>query len=740
MQHLSRPQLQLQEIVQQNNLKTCTNKNNKLSQSFNPGGLIGQSLSPTHKGNQSTGLQGIDVKVLKKQGLPVQVKQYQQELLKLMISHKQLPTQKSAQKVNTSDTQNNLKSIITTDTRRTNSNQYQNSNAQTTKNQGFINLANQIIIIVHYENQQIKFPIDPSKTTGWLDEYLKQELKKHSIHQSSSTGSQPDHVKITCGTGNESTDSEIVSFYTIDKNLPIDYYLQQSTKSLDIFSGQTLNLQPFYGTPQTQRISLKDFIFVKCIGVGGFSRVYMVKKKSNGRFYAMKLIDKEFILQNKKQGIVQNERDIMTVLDHPFIIKLDYAFESKNFIIFVLEFCSGGELFWQLRQVKRMTEIQARFYFSEICLAMFYLHSLSIVYRDIKPENILIDIDGHIRIADFGLSKPNMTEEDYAYSFCGSPEYMAPEMLLKIGHNVQVDHYCLGALLYELVTGLPPYYSRDTEEIYESILNEELTFPDKLNLSNEIKDLLQGLLSKQPSKRLCANKGLLELFTHPWFKDCDLVSILLKKVQPPFKPNQLQFNYDSNDLMNGELETREKLLGKTGLQQEIKIFKDFYFDQSEQKQMKIEQSKVLKQHCIMITSLQMQLLQKFKTTRKSTEPKDSSNSKPQSPYTGSRQINQKLKIQSEQMSSLQKRIKSQQSSLGNVQPIQSNSIVSPQQSKMESLKRIISQNNFFMDRQNTLPNNNQQLTQTKDSIDSQIIYQNSQNMHKRVFSLKQRKK
>ncbi|CAD8198047.1 unnamed protein product [Paramecium pentaurelia] len=740
MQHLSRPQLQLQEIVQQNNFKTCTNKSNKLSQSFNPCGLIAQSLSPTHKANQSTGLQGIDLRVLKKQGPPVQAKQYQQELLKLMISHKQLPIQKSVQKVNTSDTSNNLKSNITTDTRRTNSNQYQNTNAQTTKNQGFINLANQIIIIVHYENQQIKFPIDPSKTTGWLDEYLKQEIKKHSIHQYSSTGSQPDHVKITCGTGNESTNPEIVSFHTIDKNLPVDYYLQQTNKPLDIFSGQTLNLQPFFGTPQTSKVSLKDFIFVKCIGVGGFSRVYMVKKKSNGRFYAMKLIDKEFILQHKKQGIVQNERDIMTVLDHPFIIKLEYAFESKNFIIFVLEFCSGGELFWQLRQVKRMTEYQARFYFTEICLAMFYLHSLSIVYRDIKPENILIDIDGHIRIADFGLSKPNMSEEDYAYSFCGSPEYMAPEMLLKIGHNVQVDHYCLGALLYELVTGLPPYYSRDTEEIYESILNEELTFPEKLNLSNEIKDLLKGLLSKQPSERLCANKGLLELFTHPWFKDCDLVSILLKKVQPPFKPNQLQFNYDSNDLMNGELETREKLLGKTGLQQEIKIFQDFYFDQSEQKQMKIEQAKVLKQHCIMITSLQMQLLQKFKSIRKSTEPKESSNSKPLSPYTGSRQINQKQKIQSEQMSSLQKRIKSQQSSLGNVQPIQPNCIVSPQQSKIESLKRIISQNNFFMDRQNTLPTNNQQAGQSKDSIDSQLIYQNSQNMHKRVFSLKQRKK
>lgn len=179
----------------------------------------------------------------------------------------------------------------------------------------------------------------------------------------------------------------------------------------------------------------------------------------------------------------------MTVLDHPFIIKLEYSFESKNFIVFVLEFCSGGELFVKLRSVKQMTEEQARFYFSEICLAMFYLHSLSVVYRDLKPENIMIDIDGHIRMGDFGLSKPNMTEEDYAYSFCGSPEYMAPEMILKLGHTIQVDHYTLGALLYELVTGLPPFYSRDTDEIYQSILSEELTFPERVHLSAEIKVL-----------------------------------------------------------------------------------------------------------------------------------------------------------------------------------------------------------------------------------------------------------
>ncbi|CAD8070948.1 unnamed protein product [Paramecium sonneborni] len=712
---LSKQQQQLQEIVSQSLLKTSTTKaSQKLSQSFNPNGLIGQSLSPTQKANQSMGL---------KKGN--NLKQYQQELLKLMTSNKQL--QSGTKKANMSDMMSQQK-----ESKRISSGISQPQKSQGSNKISFVNPANQIIIIVNHENQQIKFNIDPQKSTGWLEEYLKQEVKKHSIHQYSSTGSQPDERKVTCGTGNESSDLEIVSFHTVDKNLPIDFYLQQANKSLEIFSGQTLNLQPFYGTPQQSKITLKDFIFVKCIGVGGFSRVYMVKKKSNGKFYAMKLIDKEFILQHKKQGIVQNERDIMTVLDHPFIIKLEYAFESKNFIVFVLEFCSGGELFWQLRQVKRMTEDQARFYFTEICLAMFYLHSLSVVYRDIKPENILIDIDGHIRIADFGLSKPNMTEEDYAYSFCGSPEYMAPEMLLKVGHNVQVDHYCMGALLFELVTGLPPYYSRNTDEIYESILNEELTFPEKLNLSSEIKDLLQGLLCKQPSERLGANKGLTELLTHAWFKDIDLVAILQKQISPPFKPNQLKFNYDSNDLMKGELETREKLLGKSGLQQEIRIFKAFYFDCYEQKQMKTEQAKILQQHFMLVTQQQLALNQKFKPKRKSTEPKEHQ-SKPASPQTR----NQKQqKFNPEQFQSLQKRIKSQQSSMSNVQQI--STIPSPAQSKLQGLNRIISQNNFFADRQNTLP------TGQKDTnIDYHQLLSNvstEQILHKRVSSLKQRKK
>ena len=167
----------------------------------------------------------------------------------------------------------------------------------------------------------------------------------------------------------------------------------------------------------------------------------------------------------------------MVKMSHPFLLKLEFCFETRNYLCFVTEYCSGGEMFYHLRKIKKMNEDQARFYFTEICLGIEQLHNQFIIYRDIKPENIFLDGDGHARIGDFGLAKPDMDINEFAYSFCGSPEYMPPEMLLKVGHSYPVDYYCLGAILYELVTGLPPFYSHDTDKIYESILSEELTFP-----------------------------------------------------------------------------------------------------------------------------------------------------------------------------------------------------------------------------------------------------------------------
>ncbi|CAD8068434.1 unnamed protein product [Paramecium sonneborni] len=397
-----------------------------------------------------------------------------------------------------------------------------------------------ITIIVQYKQFKQKMTIDISTNNiSWLLETIKQEIMNNF-----GNSYQP-----------------IIGIKTGNISIPVDYILSKIERPLSLLSNcpvQPLIIEPFLNVEQELKqckVSLKDFEFIRCIGVGGFSKVYLVREKKTGLFYAMKLIEKKPIMQQNKQNIIQNERDIMFNLNHPFIVKMQYAFESRRYLVFVLEYCSGGELFYLLRKVKRMSEEEAFFYFAEICLGMKNLHDNNIIYRDIKPENILIDFDGHVRIADFGLSKPHMENEDVAYSFCGSPEYMAPEMLLKQGHTFQLDLYCLGALLYELITGLPPFYSRNTDEIYQKILNQKLSFPSQIPMSSLLKDLLSNLLAKTPKKRIDNIDSLLK---HPWMTQWSeknlYKDLLLKKIEPPFKPDFFSFNFDEEEFGKGENE------------------------------------------------------------------------------------------------------------------------------------------------------------------------------------------
>ena len=164
-----------------------------------------------------------------------------------------------------------------------------------------------------------------------------------------------------------------------------------------------------------------------------------------------------------------------------------------------MDVCTGGELFYHLSRLKRMNEEQAKFYFAEILLGIEHLHTLNIVYRDIKPENILLDVDGHVRIADFGLSKI-IGPRQRSYSFCGSPEYMSPEMLACVGHDKRLDIYCLGALLFEMLTGLPPFYDRDVNLMYDRILTEPVAMPYDFSPNRDlIGDLISKMMAKDPA-------------------------------------------------------------------------------------------------------------------------------------------------------------------------------------------------------------------------------------------------
>jgi len=209
----------------------------------------------------------------------------------------------------------------------------------------------------------------------------------------------------------------------------------------------------------------------------------------------------------------------------------------------VMEFCGGGEIFFHMNKVQRFSEKVSKFYFAEILLAIEYLHMHKIFYRDLKPENILLDEEGHIRIADFGISRINFSTRERSNSFCGSPEYMSPEML-RPGrmHGRSVDFYALGALLYEMLTGLPPHFSESREEMYRRILHNPVDYPRYLSIN--AKHLLKGLLCKDPENRLGAKRGAEELKEHPFCRDIDWKAVLEKRLIPPIKPSLRYSNFD----------------------------------------------------------------------------------------------------------------------------------------------------------------------------------------------------
>ncbi len=256
----------------------------------------------------------------------------------------------------------------------------------------------------------------------------------------------------------------------------------------------------------------------------------------------MKVIEKEPLEKENKVKQVLNEKRIMEALEHPFIVKLYWSFQSRRKLQFVMDFCAGGELFYHLHNVGRLSEAQAKFYFAEIVLGIEYLHKHGIVYRDLKPENVLLDVDGHVRLADFGLSKEGLTLTELTHSFCGSPEYMSPEMLQQCGHTLTVDFYSLGALIYEMILGLPPHYSTNRDEMYKRILMDPVSIPS--TLSQPLREFLAELLRKNPARRLGSKRGIEEIKEHIWCKDINWDRYLAKKVDPPFKPGLRQSHFD----------------------------------------------------------------------------------------------------------------------------------------------------------------------------------------------------
>ena len=266
---------------------------------------------------------------------------------------------------------------------------------------------------------------------------------------------------------------------------------------------------------EKERVGPDSFSAVNQLGKGSFGEVYLVKHNLNKKLYAMKILNKKQVFSQNLVKYALTERNIMSVIRHPFIVSLLYAFQTSDKLFMILEYCPGGDLGKILRNEKRFTETRARYYLCEVLLALEYLHKHDIIYRDLKPDNVVIDVNGHAMLTDFGLSKEGVDDDGVAQSFCGSVAYLAPEMLSRRGHNKTVDWYLLGVLLYEMVTGSPPYYDKSKEKLFQNIQNGSLCLPN--SLSKEIKSLLTKLLVRNPMKRLGAEKDAEEIKCHSFF-------------------------------------------------------------------------------------------------------------------------------------------------------------------------------------------------------------------------------
>ncbi|KAG8951091.1 hypothetical protein FRC04_006750 [Tulasnella sp. 424] len=292
----------------------------------------------------------------------------------------------------------------------------------------------------------------------------------------------------------------------------------------------------FKPTAVQSSLSIEQFELLKVIGKGSFGKVMQVKKKDTQRIYALKTIRKAHIASRPGEIThILAERTVLALVNNPFIVPLKFSFQNPDKLYLVMSFVNGGELFYHLQREGKFDQNRSRFYAAELLCALEHLHSFNVIYRDLKPENILLDYTGHIALCDFGLCKLNMSESDKTNTFCGTPEYIAPELLENQGYTKTVDWWTLGVLLYEMMTGLPPFYDENVNTMYQRILHDPLRFPE--DMPSEARSIMTSLLLRDPSRRL-GNKGAEEIKAHPFFaRHVDWERLIRKKITPPFKPS-----------------------------------------------------------------------------------------------------------------------------------------------------------------------------------------------------------
>ncbi|TFK20607.1 AGC/PKC protein kinase [Coprinopsis marcescibilis] len=299
-------------------------------------------------------------------------------------------------------------------------------------------------------------------------------------------------------------------------------------------------VQQFTGQRQTskkRKVGLDDFNFLAVLGKGNFGKVMLAEEKKTNGLYAIKVLKKEFIIDNDEVESTRSEKRVFLTAareQHPFLLGLHSCFQTETRIYFVMEYISGGDLMLHI-QKKQFSLRQAKFYASEVLLALDYFHQNGIIYRDLKLDNILLTLDGHVKVADYGLCKEQMWYGQTTSTFCGTPEFMAPEILLEQRYGRAVDWWAFGVLTYEMLLGQSPFRGDDEDEIFDAILEDEPLYP--ITMPRDAVSILQKLLTRDPTRRLGSGKeDAEEIKRQPFFKDVSWDDVLNKRIPPPYFP------------------------------------------------------------------------------------------------------------------------------------------------------------------------------------------------------------
>lgn len=278
-----------------------------------------------------------------------------------------------------------------------------------------------------------------------------------------------------------------------------------------------------------------DFAALQLLGKGSFGEVYLVQKLDTMKLYAMKVLPKEKILGQNLVKYAMTERNVLSYVKHPFIVGLNFAFQTAEKLFLILDYCSGGDLGFHLQREKRFSEYRTRIYLAEIILAIEELHRRNIIFRDLKPDNVLLDAEGHAMLTDFGLSKEDIRDNEGAKSFCGSVAYLAPEVLLRQGHGKAVDWYLVGVMMYEMLVGQPPFYSHSKEQLFRNIQKGKMRLPTFV--SPEARGLIQQLMQKDPAKRLGAGpRDSEDIKEHVFFNGINWEAAARRELKVPIPP------------------------------------------------------------------------------------------------------------------------------------------------------------------------------------------------------------